>query len=529
MVVDSAMDAYGIAMGFYIYNVLFEIFSQLGLIYLAMIILVVKETTRCMESSMEDMNTKSALKTVGIGFFSMLLVLQIGVFPTLQLKFEDVKYYSRSCTTDSDQGGVITAEILGKETQFVAGAMAVQLGGRDIRIPAAYYASMIVASGIKNWAVQDLPCSTDIRLISESVLNQVIDNPILREETSNFVSLCFDKARTKYMDKYGSDLKDEDNWPGNRNFVQGLGYYDNAEGDGFYSRTAIEGFGGTTNKLPESEGLPDNFGFPTCKEWWLGVGVSSQPYVANEGLSTRLYSELDEWLKENDKSIYDTVTTQLNRVKNRNYQYLAIKDAVVRESFFSPVKLTQLSSMSTTDYGLQGDSSATDFIFRGLGTLGVAEKSIDYFAGGSMIQLAMPMVKPFLLMGIVISLVPAMVFGGFKWKYLGLFCGLIGSIMFWPFFWELARLIDDTFLTSMGVSLAEVNTQVISQWIISALYLYLPVVFSLVLSAVGFIGADSAMTKMASPAGSAGQNATSAAKKFGGGAKKAVPNAKGGA
>ena len=516
MVVDSAIDAYGIALGFYIYNVLFEIFAQLGLIYLAMIIMVVKETTRCLQSSMEDQNTRSALKTVGIGFFSMLLVLQIGVFPTLKLKFEDIKYYSRSCTSDSDQGGIITSEILGEETKFVSGSMAVQLGGREIKVPAAYYAALILASGIKNWAVQDLPCTTDIRLISEGVLNQVIDNPTLREETSDFVSQCFNKARTKYMNEYGNNLKDEQNWPGNRTFVQALGYYDNADGDGFYSRKAREGFGGTENQLSESEGLPQNFGFPTCKEWWLGVGVSSNPYVSSEGLSTRLYNELDEWLKNNNESIYSTVTTQLNRVKNRNYQYLAIKDAVVRESFFSPIKINQLSSMSTTDYGLQGDSSATDYIFRGLGTLGVAAKSIDYFSGGSMIQLAMPMTKPFILMGIIISLLPALILGGLKWKYLGLFCSLIGSVMFWPFFWELARLLDDTVLTSMGVSLAEVNTQIFSQWIVSGLYLYLPVIFSILLSAVGMIGADGAMSKMVSPTGSAGQNASSSAKKVAG-------------
>jgi len=469
---------------------------------------------------MEDFNTKSALKTVGVGFFSMLIVLQIGVFPTMKLNFDDVKYYKRSCTKDKNSGGKITAEILGKETQFLTSEMTAQLGGRDILVPAAYYITLKIANGIKNWAVQDLPYSTDIRLLSENVQNQVITNPALRKETGDFVQQCFNRAKNKYLNSHGQSLADEDNWPGNRTFLLNEGYYNNSDGDGFYSKTAIEGFGHASNKLPESEGLPDGYGFPNCKEWWLGVGVINSPYRSKEALSTRLYEQLDQWLKENDKAVHDTVTTRLNRVKKANYQYLAIKDSVVRESFFSPIKLNQLSGVSTTDYGLQGDTGLTDYLFRGLGSVGLMAKSIDYFSGGSMIQLAMPLIKPFLLMGIIICLVPAMVFGGFKWQHLGLFCGLIGSIMFWPFFWELARLLDDTFLTAMGVPLNEVNTQMIAKWTISGLYVYLPVIFSFVLSAVGMMSADSVMTKISSQPGSAGRNATNSAKQVGSFASK---------
>ena len=40
MVVDSTIDAYGISLAFYIYDVLWDIFAQTGLVYFPMIALI---------------------------------------------------------------------------------------------------------------------------------------------------------------------------------------------------------------------------------------------------------------------------------------------------------------------------------------------------------------------------------------------------------------------------------------------------------------------------------------------------------
>ena len=179
---------------------------------------------------------------------------------------------------------------------------------------------------------------------------------------------------------------------------------------------------------------------------------------------------------------------------------------VVHQALFTPVKLEQLSANTSLDYGLEGDDGIADWLFRGLGTVGMAANSISQFSGASMLQLAMPMVKPFVIMLIVISFVPAIIIGRFKWKYVGLFLGVIMSVSFWPFFWELSRLIDDTLLTAMGIGFSEVNTLMFSQWIASALYVYAPLTFSTALGWVGMVSVDSAATNMSSSAGSAGKS-----------------------
>ena len=66
-------------------------------------------------------------------------------------------------------------------------------------------------------------------------------------------------------------------------------------------------------------------------------------------------------------------------------------------------------------------------------------------------------------------------------------------------------------MTALGVDFDEVNTQMLSQWIASGLYLYAPLLFSTALGWVGMAGADSAFQKMSGGAGSAGQKGGSTA------------------
>jgi hypothetical protein len=235
-----------------------------------------------------------------------------------------------------------------------------------------------------------------------------------------------------------------------------------------------------------------------------------------------LYNEVETWLKDREQSIYITVRSQLNRYNNREYDFLSIKDALVKEALFSPIKLEQINAYSVNDFGTQGDAGFWDYTFRLLGTVGVTLGSIEKFSEASMLQLAVPMAKPFIIMIILIAYVPALIAGSFQWKYIGLFAGVIMSIMFWPFFWELSRLLDDTLLASLDIPFYEVNTQMISQWLVAGMYLYAPLLFTTALGWVGISGVSGTMNSMTSSTGDAGSKGASKAGK----AAKAVFNAK---
>ena len=325
MVVDSAIDAYALSLGFYIYDILWDIFVKTGIVYFPMIALLVNAVRSSLESAMEDQNTKSSLRTVSVGLFMMLLALEFAIYPMVKLEFSDIKYYTRQCTGDINAGGTITSDINGAEAEIVAGNMVAQLGDKDIMMPVLFYVAMALSQGVKNWAVQDLPCSTDIRLMADGMMAQRINDPVLLKETKNFIAQCFKPARRKWIREKGYSLSEDQNWPGGKKLLMTMGYYDNKDGNGFYSKAAYEGFGGTTNILEESENLPDGYGYPTCREWWLVVGVINTPYVDENSLSLRLYDHLEVWLKENDDEIYEVLMDDLNKVQLANYLYVAKK------------------------------------------------------------------------------------------------------------------------------------------------------------------------------------------------------------
>lgn len=506
MVVDSTLDAYTITLGFYIYSLFWDLFVSTGLIYFALLKLIVSNVVDAQQSSMEDFNTNSSAKKIGVGLLLMILALQIGLYPMVSLNFNEIRYYSRSCHSEDATNGRLTSEIAGEEAEFVAQNMRAHLNGNAVKTPVLLYLAFSLGQAIKNKMVSDLPCSTDIRFISEATMSQKIEDELLRQETQEFIRWCYQPAKRKWDANWNIALDAFDNWPGGRKLVLDRGFYDNADGDGFYSKKARPGFSGTLNQLPESASLSSGYGFPTCKEWWLGVGRVNTPYISPEALSTRLFDSLDEWLKDNSAEVYETVTDRLNVFESRQYMYIGEKDAVVYQSLFTPIKLSDLDSITTTDYGTQGDTNFFDYAFRFAGTVGLYANAIPQFSGASMIQLSMPMVKSTLIMVLIICYLPAMLIAGFKWKYIGLFCGVFISMQFWAFWWELSRMLDDTLLTAMDIPLSEVNTNLLTQWIIAALYLFAPLTMTAVFSWVGLAGVEGQFGKMSGSAGSAGQS-----------------------
>ncbi|MDC5870260.1 conjugal transfer protein TraG N-terminal domain-containing protein [Vibrio europaeus] len=529
MVFDSVLDVYGIAVGFYVYDILFEIFATLGLLAFPIIVMVITEIKSCITSTMHDLNTRSSLKSVGVGVISMILALQFAVYPIMPLKIDSVKYYSRQCAEGDASGGTIKKNIGGDSVEKLSQNMIAQFEGKEVMVPALYYISLSMGYGIKNWAVSELPCSLDLRLMSEAIDNESIKEPLLREETQDFVNTCFSPGAAKYTQRSREGLKSANDWPGSSVLLKQSGYYDNADGDGFYSKKALPGFKNSTNKIEQTEQIESDFGFPTCKEWWNGVSTDT-PYSAKEALSTRLFDSLSTYLKDNHEKAYRKSMEWISRTAGKSSVYTHQKDSVVRDALFSQHKLADLSSsLSVTDYGLQGDTNLADYAFRGLGTIGLLENSISTFSGASMLMLGMPMAKPFVLMTIFIALCPALVVGSYKWKYIGMFCFVTMSVLFMPFFWELARLIDDTFLDTAGIPFYEINTKIFSQWIISAMYVYLPASFTMFMGWVGMQGADSVMDNFGKKAGSAGNSGASHADKaIGAGKNKAKDLATGG-
>jgi len=522
MTLDSLFDAWGIALGLRAMMIIWDLLAQSGLLFIPLIALFLRKGTGIVSEGYDD----SAIRDITVKSVIIGLVWILALVPSVKFEVSDIKTYPRLC--ENVQGNIAQSiysnNIDDRSSQVIQDRFNLVMDGQTIYLPPLLSVTISIANGFKNAAVSQLPCATDVRMIRDGIDSQKLKGN-LKKEVTNFIKWCYNPVRNK-ANRDGLLPPIEYRWPGHRIFIETVGYYDNAGGNGFYSKAAYEGFSGTKNILEESTALPQGYGYPTCKEWWLGVNND-----AEHALRSRLYRNTEQWIQDEEESVFKMISSWFDSEDEKN-AFIDRRDAIIRDVYFSNKDMIELSSNAATDYGLDvGDSNLLDYGFRALGSLGLMISSVAQFSGASLLQLAAPMAKSLILIVILFSYIPAMLVGSYQVKHVITFLSIIASIMFWPFFWELGRIVDDTLLDATGGAImgeAGVNQSMLSQWLANWFFLYAPALFSMAMGWVGMAGGEMAQAKTrgVSAAGNAGSKGGSVMKK---GTNKGASMAKGAA
>lgn len=530
MILDSLIDAWGIALGLKAASILWDVLSDSAIILIPLIFSLFKGAERILLEGYDDATYRSVVYKI----FAVWFVFTLAVVPSVTFKVTDIKPTPKACSSAEAQVSQALRESDNESPEAIRASSVLEerfdavIDGERVRVSPFIWVTLAVSQAIKNESVSRLPCATDIRLIRTEMASTQLP-PGMRQEVSDFVRQCYWPARRKSIEL--EVLPPEEYlWPGHRSFIETVGLYDNKGGDGFYSRTARYGFSTSSNALSETENLPAGYGFPTCREWWVGVD-SDREY----SLRHRLFEATPNWIKEEEDGVWAMIRGWFTSVEEED-AYLDKRDAIVSQVFFTNKSASDFGFTGASDYGLDsGDTGFMDYAGRFLGTIGVALGSIPQTAGASMLQIAAPLAKPLILLVVLTAYVPAMLVGSFQAKHALTFASVIASIMFWPFLWELGRLVDDTLLEASGGVLfgsLGINQAMLSQWLSGFFFVYGPALFTMALGWVGMAGADIAQskTKGVSSAGSAGQSGAgkaasagkAAGKKMSSGAKKAA-------
>lgn len=517
MVFDSLLDAWGIALGLKILTIMWDLLVHSGLITLSIAALFTSNTKVLLEQGYSD----ELFNSVVLNLVLIIAVWAFAVLPWATFKVSDIKTYSRMCEDPRSRvsQAILTDDSSSKERviSVLGGQLDLVMEGDKIRVPPLVYATLALSQAFKNEAVNRLPCSTDINLIESEISSTKLSGHLL-EKANEFIKWCYWPARSKAYRQGiapGDGILPEESymWPGHPFFIETSGYYDNAEANGFYAKEAFYGFLATSNKIAQSEKLPAGYGYPTCKEWWLGIGNNT-----TYGLRHQLYAATPSWVREEEKGFYAYVSSWFD-TKEHEDSFIDHRDAIVKKVFFSHQDISDYTA--SQDYGLEeGDTNLIDYASRMVGTVGVGLNVISNTVGNSMIQLMAPMVKPLIILVILTAYVPAMLIGRFKVKHVATFLTVIASIMFWPFLWELGRLVDDTILDATGGKIfgsMGINQAMLSQYLAGFFFLYGPMLFTAAMGWVGMAGGEmaSAKQRMSSSAGSDGQKGATAAKNSG--------------
>jgi hypothetical protein len=541
----SIVDIYFVSIGLLSYNILYSVLFDTGLIYFPFAFVIFSDLTDAISSG----RTSSLQRKIEVKFFVMLISLSLTFIPLIDYKISDVATYSRMCEIDGSKK-YFDEEPMGYSTSDIRNVL-VNVSGYDLKIPPLLGLVYNLGNGVSLEAINRLPCSINITAFNQAMLDASISDPHLVLETKSFLNTCYYPAKTLAIRNRDSSVAwiddpdgDEQPWAGAKSFLNN-NYYGNIA-EGFYSKTLLEGFTKSPNNKnvsawesnPSVQALG---GFPTCREWWNGLGDGFSGYFSggDEGLRKRLISDLIK--SEGD----DTVRTYYNfsaisafKVDTRRDQ----EDAILKAAFFNGYNISSIQGIEkAVDYSDRSDGDIaiiTEVASRAAGTYGMVKSAFPSYAGASMIQLAAPILKAIILM-VLIGLAPlGSLASNYGFKFIVPFYFFMFSVLLWPYLFELSLLAQQSFVDEVlgeGVDMDIItnpNVALIGTSLTDLLFVLFPGMLTAILTMAGLNlqSASSMSDKPGASEGSAGKNggkaaqgaAEGAAKK---GAKKGIKTA----
>ncbi|MBL4705678.1 MAG: conjugal transfer protein TraG N-terminal domain-containing protein [Flavobacteriales bacterium] len=532
----SIVDIYFVSIGLLSYNILYSVLFDTGLIYFPFAFVIFSDLTDAISSG----RTSSLQRKIEVKFFVMLISLSLTFIPLIDYKISDVATYSRMCEIDGSKK-YFDEEPMGYSTSDIRNVL-VNVSGYDLKIPPLLGLVYNLGNGVSLEAINRLPCSINITAFNQAMLDASISDPHLVLETKSFLNTCYYPAKTLAIRNRDSSVAwiddpdgDEQPWAGAKSFLNN-NYYGNIA-EGFYSKTLLEGFTKSPNNKnvsawesnPSVQALG---GFPTCREWWNGLGDGFSGYFSggDEGLRKRLISDLIK--SEGD----DTVRTYYNfsaisafKVDTRREQ----EDAILKAAFFNGYNISSIEGIEkAVDYSDRSDGDLAiinEVASRAAGTYGMVKSAFPSYAGASMIQLAAPILKAIILM-VLIGLAPlGSLASNYGFKFIVPFYFFMFSVLMWPYLFELSLLAQQSFVDEVlgeGANMDIVtnpNVALIGTSLTDLLFVLFPGMLTAILTMAGLNlqSASSMSEKPGASEGSAAKNAGNAAQ---GAAKDGVKN-----
>ena len=561
MTFTSISDLYFVSVGLLGLNILFDVLVDTGLIYLPFAMVIIESLFKGFSSSKSMSDSAFALKTMETRCYAMLIVMIVAFIPVIPYTLDSTASFERMCRVT---GEVATVEQQGSDLEVSGSALAVS--GYDLRVPALVNYALNLGNGVAVEGVNRLPCSINILGMLDVLKSKKIQSRELAMETKEFLYQCYQPARSlalQNMDTTAPWIADpnvvgaDKSWPGH-SFFMNSNYYGNV-GRGFYAKTPMQGWQSSPNNanyyayadLDASQQA--THGYPTCLEWWQGVGSGfSGVFNGNDqsvGLRARLLDDMGDYQNSSDRTWWEDFQTTVST------RYGANEDEQLRLALFDTYDIEELQQIETKDYADETEGTGSSMLAtvgRFMGTVGNIAHSVTNLASQSMIQMAAPIIKSALLFVLLVPFPLAMIVSKFSMKFAVEYCFFLFGVMMCPFFWDIAMLAQQSFIdeillgeqsfttnegltsSAMGAveGIANANVALLGTYIGDALFILFPTVVIGMFTAAGMqIGnnlqsATGGMEKQGQQAGNNGgsgvQKSRNLAKKADGAAAQAA-------
>ncbi|MCJ8315210.1 MAG: conjugal transfer protein TraG N-terminal domain-containing protein [Pseudomonadales bacterium] len=572
MIVNTAMEAYTMTLGFFLNNRIWDLLNMTGIAFLPIIIAVVKAFGQASAGGDDEGNKGiQALKHVEVDFMRIIPVMILCVFPLgPEMKIETINYASTTCAeaniTNSIVGGGLDSSVsmYNKNTGYLLdprqgnATIRTALQRTDISINGTVARPQIWFGIVQNMStrganaiIATIPCESDIVGLSMQIASSKMKSEDMNGYTEEFAKQCYIPAMASLASDDVLSFKyiNENIWVGHDAFTGVVGgIYDKMRmkfsPEYWGGMIAQSGAGDYSTPIDQQENLDYNLNDaltnPSCSDGYKVL---------------RSFLKRDFSVEMTDLDKADIAAGKKAMSQSSQYSYLTkdpdgkcyqVDPACMNPVDFDSerVQLNQLIGRSLLNEAKRNNpgesinkdgktnNNAFDKTVTWVGDLTTIFLSAETYGSGlieaRVQKLAIPMYLLLIQTVFFIAIPILMVFSGYSFGMVLTISVTIFGLEFIMVMFEIARWFDFTLarLTASGWGDISDTSQVIMKLVQLDLswksYVILPVLWATLLGTVGFI---THMTMGGAALGnSAGQGAANAAKAALTQAKKDIKN-----
>lgn len=484
-------------LGWHFYGVIWDVMSASGVVFLPFLAILF-DTWKNAYVDEFGAGAGPAIRTMEIEIYLALTVVMLAGTPS---SLTNVNRLTMAYTPVATALNPAPVTATGGASDSTFGAVfATSPATADV--PVWWYSVMALSSGLNKAAVAGSNVAvSDLRQFEQQARLVAMQNPQLRAESQRFYWECFHPARTKFLNSPRSAAAnaaiatwglDDTDWMGSHAFREDADLY-----AVMFSEREVVGFAFDPLRDKDLAGgaIVPTWGRPSCKEWWE---------ASTNGLREKLIAEA-----KSTGSFWDQMSTlfaglSLEARSDTAAKLLLSKTPAAR---YDPEGKGVIESLK----------KPATFVRDGLGQGGLLWEGAKTQVMLGVLKPALPLIQAVVLMCIYMLIGLLLIVSRYSVSTMILGALAIFTVKFWSVLWFITTWLDENLLKSMHPVSSELleffttadstSTRIVISLLVVALYIGLPVLWSLMLGWAGInIGhaLNNAKGALASPLQAAG-------------------------
>jgi hypothetical protein len=462
-------------LGWHFYGVLWDVMSASGVVFLPFLGILF-DTWKNAYVDEFGAGAGPAIRTMEVEIYLALTVVMLAGTPT---GLTNVNRLTMAYTPVATALNPTPVTATGGASDSTFGAVFASSPARA-DVPVWWYSVMALSSGLNRASIAGSSVGvSDLRQFEQQARLVAMENPQLRAESQRFYWECFHPTRTQFLNNPKSAAAaaaisawglDDTDWMGSHAFRDDPELYAVR-----YAEREVVGFAFDPSRDRDLAGgtIVPTWGRPSCKEWWE---------APTTGLREKLVAE-----SKNTGGFWDQMSTLFAGLSLEKRSDTAAK-----------VLLSKTPSARYDPEGkglIESLKNPATLVRDGLGQAGLLWEGAKTQIMLSVLKPALPLIQAVVLMCIYMLIGLLLIVSRYSVNTMILGGLAIFTVKFWSVLWFVTGWLDENLMKSMHpvssellealTTLDNTSTRIVTSLLVAALYIGLPVLWSLMLGWVG--------------------------------------------